>query len=277
MPYSEKPEDRDSYRGKQFSVAGSKPEPFKPLFEVGCGAAPCAARRAGDGPAPAPQPFTVLPPPRLLRRASSSLTGCRTASCSPTSRPRRAEGWARDGRKGLPPRRVPAALPPACVHARAPPPGPPLQGFMTSDYSKRDEFSLTIRMEQHREIIKVRPAWRSASAAGAGRGGRGWGPVPCHRHPAASSACATGPQHEARMQKAAEAKLAATGGAAAAGAGGGTDQAGSGGGSEHKGDGPLLFDLVHEGKAELCIKVRRREGGRGWLAATAGAMLRLGA
>ncbi len=29
------------------------------------------------------------------------------------------------------------------------------QAFLTSDYSKRDEFSLTVRMEQHREIIKA--------------------------------------------------------------------------------------------------------------------------
>lgn len=35
MPYVSKPEDRDSFKGKQFSVASSKPEPFKPLFEVG--------------------------------------------------------------------------------------------------------------------------------------------------------------------------------------------------------------------------------------------------
>lgn len=42
---------------------------------------------------------------------------------------------------------------PACRRAR-----PPLrfpQGFLTSDYSKRDEFSLTIRSEQYHQQIKV--------------------------------------------------------------------------------------------------------------------------
>lgn len=35
-------------------------------------------------------------------------------------------------------------------------PEKPERGFHTSDYSKRDEFSLSIRMEQHRQQIKAR-------------------------------------------------------------------------------------------------------------------------
>ncbi len=35
VPYNSKPEDRDSYKGKQFGIGASKPEPCKPLFEVG--------------------------------------------------------------------------------------------------------------------------------------------------------------------------------------------------------------------------------------------------
>ena len=67
------------------------------------------------------------------------------------------------------------------------------------------------------------------------------------------------------MQKAAESKLAPAGGAASEGAAGCPEQAGGSGGSgrKGKGDGPLLFDLLHEGEAELCIKVRRRIGGGG--------------
>jgi hypothetical protein len=34
-------------------------------------------------------------------------------------------------------------------------PEKPDRGFLTADYCKRDEFSLTIRMEQHRQQIKV--------------------------------------------------------------------------------------------------------------------------
>ncbi|PRW57768.1 flagellar associated [Chlorella sorokiniana] len=145
VPYSSKLEDRDSYKGKQFSVSPTKPEPFKPLFEG--------------------EQFIDRLPYRELQ------------------------------------------------------PEKPGKGFMTSDYSKRDEFSLTVRMEQHREIIK----------------------------------------HEARVQKEAEAKLAAAHGGASSGASGSAaeQQAGCNGSPGRKADGKLLFDLVYEGEAELCIKAKR--------------------
>lgn len=132
------------------------------------------------------------------------------------------------------------------------------QGFMTSDFSKRDEFSLTVRMEQQREIIKV--GW-----------GASWARVYAETSPpppppallplpwlrAAGTLAPPGPQHEARVQKAAEAKLAASrGGASPVASGSATEQQAGGGGSPgRKGDGPLLFDLVFEGEADLCIKV----------------------
>ena len=62
------------------------------------------------------------------------------------------------------------------------------------------------------------------------------------------------------MQKAAEAKLAAAcSGASASPDSDGSaaqQQAGSGGSRGRKADGKLLFDLVYEGDADLCIKVR---------------------
>lgn len=65
-------------------------------------------------------------------------------------------------------------------------------------------------------------------------------------------------QHEARVQKEAEAKLAAArkGASPDAAAGGAEQQAGSaaGGSAGRKAEGKLLFDLVYEGEAELCIK-----------------------
>lgn len=66
-------------------------------------------------------------------------------------------------------------------------------------------------------------------------------------------------QHEARVQKEAEAKLAAArkGASPDAAAAASERQAGSGGGSAgRKAEGKLLFDLVYEGEAELCIKAR---------------------
>lgn len=63
-------------------------------------------------------------------------------------------------------------------------------------------------------------------------------------------------QHEARVQKAAEAKRA---GAAAVPA---ADQGGSGGAAQPAQppkDAPLLYDLVFEGEPELCIKVHQGE------------------
>ena len=38
VPYSSKPEERDSYKGKQFGIGTSKPDAFKPLFEAGAAA-----------------------------------------------------------------------------------------------------------------------------------------------------------------------------------------------------------------------------------------------
>ncbi|KAI7835859.1 hypothetical protein COHA_010256 [Chlorella ohadii] len=160
VPYNSKPEDRDSYKGKQFGIGASKPEPCKPLFE---------GEQYVDR-----LPYRELQPekPGKARRQ------------------------------------------PPIMHA-----------FLTSDYSKRDEFSLTVRMEQHREIIK-----------------------------------ASGGGHEARVQKEAEAKLAAArkGASPDAAAAASERQAGSGGGSAgRKAEGKLLFDLVYEGEAELCIKAKR--------------------
>ena len=81
------------------------------------------------------------------------------------------------------------------------------------------------------------------------------------------------------MQKAAEAKLAA----ARSSASGSPDsdgsaaqqQAGSGGSLGRKAGGKLLFDLVYEGEADLCIKVREllavhAVSAAGWLLAAAG-------
>ena len=42
-------------------------------------------------------------------------------------------------------------------------PNKPTKGFLTSDYSKRDEFSNTVRTAQYRELLTVRgwgdPRW----------------------------------------------------------------------------------------------------------------------
>lgn len=89
MPYSSKPEERDSYKGKQFGIGTSEPEAFKPLFGVGAAASAACLEAA----VVLPKTVQHFPPPCLpllptACRASSSLTGCRTASCSLRSRAR---------------------------------------------------------------------------------------------------------------------------------------------------------------------------------------------
>ncbi|PSC73188.1 flagellar associated [Micractinium conductrix] len=91
-------------------------------------------------------------------------------------------------------------------------PDKPAKGFLTSDFSKRDEFSMTLRAQQLREQIK----------------------------------------HEARVQKLAEQKLAASGAGAAAAAAAAASAA-----PKAAKQAPLLFDLVFEGETELCIKAKR--------------------
>lgn len=49
-------------------------------------------------------------------------------------------------------------------------PNKPTKGFLTSDYSKRDEFSNTVRTAQYRELLTVRgwgfsgdPTWHAGT------------------------------------------------------------------------------------------------------------------
>lgn len=106
--------------------------------------------------------FSTPPASRCLR-ARRIGTGCPTMSCSLTrlllgtinrcqcnllhvlAHPQRIASLARCG-----------ILSACCTWCPKPNWLQPGKGFLTTDFSKRDEFSLTLRAEQHRQQIKAR-------------------------------------------------------------------------------------------------------------------------
>lgn len=168
-PYRSPTADKDDrLKGKQFAIAATKTGVLpKDMLDTQARRARESLTRGGWG-APGAAVGVRHPWGRLshLPHSSSRCSKAWGTWTSCPTRPRRSPPKVRRGRHAA--RRGTAAR---RAGRRCSQPPPCTAGFLTSDFCKRDEFSLSIRMEQHRDIIKV--------SGGGGSGEAGERRAPC--------------------------------------------------------------------------------------------------